>query len=198
MDDEDPESSDELTKRVLEGDRAALEELLLRNYEWLENYIKKMIPAHKRGLVNPEDVIQEVYFKLFRSVNNFEPQGRAQLFSWLKTIARSTLFDAFRREKQRANDTTAEMQRVMEQLVLDDNPRASQFVQVAELHRAFRLALGSLPEDYRKVIEMLYLEQQDMETVASELGRTPDAIRGLRTRARNALRESLVRLSNYV
>ena len=87
---EENQVNDELVQRVLGGDRGALEEFLLRSYDWLERYIQSQIPPAKRGQIRAEDVIQEVYLKVFRKMDSFRPEGRGQLFSWLQTVARNT------------------------------------------------------------------------------------------------------------
>ncbi|MEZ6091137.1 MAG: RNA polymerase sigma factor [Pirellulaceae bacterium] len=205
----DNDREDELVRRFIGGDRAALEELLLRNYDWLEAYISGLISKEQRNLVQIEDVIQEVYLRVFRKLDSFEPEGRGQLFSWLQTIARNTLFDILRTQKRKRKSIPAvsnqvlsnegdELQSFIEQLAAGDDSRVTRFVQAKELRQAFWVALTTLTDDYRRTIELLYIEEKPIEEVAEALGKSVDAIRGIRTRARNQLREALVRLSLYV
>ena len=93
---------------------------------------------------------------------------------------------------------SSELQSLVELLAIDNNPRASQCARTDELHHAFRVALSTMPDDYRRVIELLYIEQQGIEEVAEQLGKTVDAIRAIRMRARRQLREAIVRLSRFV
>ncbi len=198
----------ELIRRVLEGDAVALEEFLLRNYGFLEAYIQRRIPPGKRGLVRSEDIIQEVYLKIFRNAQSYRPEGRAQLYSWLQTVARNTLFDALRKHRREdvlveaditpGERDSEEIQNLIVNLAIDQNPRVSQDLRRQELHQAFRVALGSLTDDYRRVIELLYIEQLSIEAVAQQLGKSVDAVRGIRMRARRQLRETLLRLSRFV
>lgn len=199
---------DELIGRVLEGDPVALEEFLLRNYAYLESYIQKRIPAGKRGLVRSEDIIQEVYLKVFTKIQSYKPEGKPQLYAWLQTIARNTLFDALRKNKRDdvavAPEVASPVQdsdeilNIIELLAVDQNPRVSQDLRRKELHQAFRVALGSLSGEYRQVIELLYIDHLQIEDVAEKLGKTVDSVRGIRMRARRQLRDSLVRLSRFV
>lgn len=208
------DSDAKLLDRVLAGDRSALEEFLLRNYDWLLGYIKSKIPPAGRGILHPDDVIQEAYCRIFRNLDAFKPQGRAQLYSWLQTIARNAIFDSLRRQKRDRNvasessvsssgsgggqEPESGVGPLIAEMATDQNPRASQFMQAEELHGAFHVALGDMPDEYRQVLEMLYLKGKSIEEVADALGKTVDSIRGLRMRARQQLRESMVRLSKYV
>ena len=196
-----------LITRLLTGDAQALEAFLLLHYDWLEGYVRRRIPVGQRGAIASEDIIQEVYLRVFRNLDAFRPEGREQLFSWLQTIARNTLFDAFRKNRRQsrvASESNLPQEQderlisLMQQLAMDPDTRVSSFVRAKELRRAFWVAMGALSNDYRRVIELLYIEQVPIEDVAEELGKTVDSIRGIRMRARQQIREALVRLSNYV
>ncbi len=204
----DPGIEDELVQRVLQGDDSALEEFLLRNYDWLERYIEDKIPVSKRSLVSAEDVLQEVYLKIFRSLGKYRPEGRPQLYAWLQTIARNTLFDELRKRKRHnvaleadvpaaASDQSG-IHNLITELAIDDDPRASHHARAGELHQAFYDALATLSDEHRQVIELLYVQQQSPEVVAQQIGKSEDAIRGLAYRAKQRLRDEIVRLSRYI
>ncbi|QDV66477.1 ECF RNA polymerase sigma-E factor [Rosistilla carotiformis] len=203
----DEQTDDSLVERVLGGDRAALEELLLRNYDWMERYVKRFLPASNRSTLSPEDIIQDVYLQVFRKIGSFEPQGRGQLFAWLQTIARNTVFDALRKVKRSpsalcsqvaAGSESGELKGLIEELAVDKNSRVTQFAREKELRSAFWVAMGTLPTEYRQAVELLYVQELPIDEVAAQMGKTVDAIRGIRMRARKQLQASLVRLSRYV
>ncbi|TWU03686.1 RNA polymerase sigma factor [Neorhodopirellula pilleata] len=203
----EPSGEDELIAKLLAGDESALEAFLLTHYQWLDQYIQRRIPANQKGRINSEDIIQEVYLRVFRNLPSFRAEGREQLFAWLQTIARNTLFDAFRKHRRDGkvtNEADAPAQNedninhLIEEFAVSSDPRSSQCLRVKELRQAFYVALGGLPEEYRQVIEMLYLQQLELPDVAERLGKSEGSIRGIRTRARQQLREALIRLSLYV
>jgi len=205
---QDEAEGSDLIERVLSGDRSALEEFLLRHYDWLEAYVRRRIPLNQQGLIQPEDVIQEVYLRVFQAADRYRPQGRGQLYAWLQTIARNVLTDTFRKRKpggakidvdsDRQIFENDELRNLLEGLAVDQNPSASQHARLKELHQAFLVALGNLPGEYRQVIELLYLQQQPIEAVAEKLGKSVDAVRGLRMRARRQLRDAIDRLSRFI
>ena len=75
---------------------------------------------------------------------------------------------------------------------------ASTVLRKKELMRAFTIALEKLEPEYRRTIELLYIEGKSTAEVAAELGKPEGAIRGYRQRAREKLKESIIRLSFYV
>jgi RNA polymerase sigma factor (sigma-70 family) len=78
------------------------------------------------------------------------------------------------------------------------DPRASVVARDKELSQAFHIALASLDRKYQKVIEVLYFEQLTVEQAAIRLETTEAAVRGLRQRAREKLRDAMVRLSHFI
>lgn len=205
----DEKSTERLIHSVLDGDRAALEELLLRNYDWLERYVIRFIPAERRGTLCPEDIIQDVYLQVFRKIDSFRPEGRRQFFAWLQTIARNTVFDAMRKAKRNNSSSwsqiaalttgpSSELKGLIDELAVDKDTRVSQFVHAKELRNAFWIAMETLPTEYRQTVDLLYVQELPIDEVAQQMGKTVDAVRGLRMRARKQLQAALVRLSNYI
>ena len=201
------EIEDRLIERIRDGDRLALQELLLRNYDWLQRYLVGMIPSNQRNCIAIDDLMQEVYLRIFRSIDRFRVEGRSQLFSWLQTIGRNTLFDESRKQARSArviqnpslNDTAADsIDSLISQIVPDDDARVTHLIQANELKHAFWIAMGSLPEDYSRVLRMLYIDGISIDEAANRLEKSVGAVRGMRTRARERLKEEIVRLSNYV
>ena len=70
-----------LVSRIREGDRAALEALVMRHQRWIYNIVLRMVydPA------DAEDVTQEVLIKLLTKLSTFE--GRSSFRTWLYRIA---------------------------------------------------------------------------------------------------------------
>jgi RNA polymerase sigma factor (sigma-70 family) len=202
-------STNSALQKALQHDRAALEELLLLRYDWLRDVAYKTIPVSLREKICVEDVLQESFVRILRGFANFSPQGgEASLFHWLKTIIQNTAKDALRSNLRSrvafAADNDANRQvddsvyDFITSLAVADDPRASVVARGQELTQAFRVAVANLDPKYQQVIQQLYIDQISIEQVAVNLETTEAAVRGLRQRAREKIREAMVRLSHFV
>jgi len=201
-------ASRQLLELSVAGDPVALEQLLLSHYDWLSLRLQRQIPTDLQGLISADDVLQETFVRVFSSIRRFDPESDASFPQWLKTIADHQLVDSIRRRRR---ERLADRQRQPQPNAIHESWLGSLIEQVAddgtpplrgailgELHRIIPVALARLPDDYRNVLRLLYLEGRPPEEVAAAMDRTPDAVRGLCYRARKQLREVLLRLSYYV
>lgn len=203
-----PDAPDKATiDRALNQDRDALEELLLLRYDWLSDVASRAVPAAFQSRIPAEDILQESFVKILRGYAQFTPQGEASLFYWLKTIVQNTAKDMLRKSsrskeayladqsKSRSDESVSEF---VSSLALSNDPRASVVARGQELNNAFKVALAELEPKYQQVIEILYFEQLTVEEAAKKLDITTAAVRGLRQRAREKIKDAMVRLSHFV
>ncbi|MCC7334693.1 MAG: sigma-70 family RNA polymerase sigma factor [Pirellulaceae bacterium] len=195
-------------ERALGKDRDALEELLLLRYDWLRDVAYRAIPASIRERISVDEVIQDTFVHVLRGFDEFTPQGgEPSLFYWLKTITQNTAKDAMRkqsrsREAAMTDYTSARNRDSVSQLIsslaVATDPRASVVACGQEMSQAFHIALANLDPRYKQVLELLYFDQLTVDQTAARLETTPAAVRGLRQRAREKIREAMVRLSHFV
>lgn len=193
--------------RALTHDRDALEELLLLRYDWLREVAQRAIPSTRRDVITADEVLQESFVHVLRGYDSFAPQGgEASLFFWLKTIVQNVARDALRKMARSreaamtdwAASSHGDSGAVICSLAISDDPRASVVAQGAEMTQAFRVALDNLDPRYKQVLELLYFDQLSVEQTAQRLAISPASVRGLRQRAREKIREAMVRLSHFV
>jgi RNA polymerase sigma-70 factor (ECF subfamily) len=123
-----------------------------------------------------EDIMQDVFLKAFTRLDTLADHTKAR--QWLLKIARRMCIDHFR--KSRTHHSIAEAETVP--------AREDHFDEhSARVHAA----VSRLPEGYRDVISLYYLDGCDCEAVARSLGITNAAVRRRLTRARLMLHELL-------
>lgn len=194
--------------RVLRHDRDALEELLLMRYEWLREVAERSIPANVRSRVSVDEVLQESFVRFLRGFPMFTPSaGEAGLFGWLKTIVQNVAKDALRKlaasrealmTDQGGNVVSSDSESQRVAVAVANDPRASVVARDREMQQAFRMVLASLDSKYQQVLELLYFDGLTVEQAAAKMGITPAAVRGLRQRAREKIRDAMNRLSHFV
>ena len=182
--------SDEiLAVRVAQGDSAALEALYDRYASMIFGIALKVIGDHGAA----EDVLQETFWRVWRSVSTFQP-GRGAFTSWLFRIARNLAIDAYRRRNIRPQ---AIIGAEVANPILDQTPDPTADVveqtQTILKNRQVRQALASLSQVQRQVIELAYFYGMTRQEIAEATG---EALGTIHTRARlglQKLREELER-----
>ena len=201
------ETEPELIQRALAGDRDALEQLLLSYYDRLGRRIGRKVPSDLQGLVCADDVLQQTYVRVFRAIHRFKAHSEYSFYGWICTIADRLLADGIKRRRRERlargqNASADESERddsarsIVEQVVSRHTAPLRGAIR-QEIKRVLPLAMESLPEDQREVLELRYLQELSLEEVAEAMGRTTDAIRGLSHRARKKLHDVLIRLTAY-
>ena len=99
-----------------------------------------------------EDVVQEAFLSLWRSGAGYD-RLRGSVRSWILGAVRNRAIDSFRRQQvKRSRDVHDE--RLAEQVASDELVDAD--VERSDEARRVRSALGELPPDQRRVIELAY------------------------------------------
>jgi RNA polymerase sigma-70 factor (ECF subfamily) len=159
---------------ALAGNEAAFEQLI-RSFG---RRLYAIAYAIVQDAAEAEDIVQETFLKLH--------QGRLrdadQVAAWLTTVARNAARDRVRRRKPQAPEETFH--------TLPDHASARPGAELERREYQERLhrALGSLPEDHRTALTLRYLEGLDYRAIATTMGVTDGALRGMLGRALGTLR----------
>ena len=202
----DQNEIDRLTADAMSGDKTALWQVLCLYRPRIEFYLEEHFPKGLRPHLEPQDILQDVYFQVFRRIGQFRPVGEGALYRWILTIARNLLTDALRAHKSvkrggafpggrlsagwvRHSGELAIIQMLEELAVYHRTPSRSAMAH--EMVLVMERALDRLPEDHREVLRLRYLEGMDFSAVAARTGRTPEALQMQCTRAIKLLRTEM-------
>jgi RNA polymerase sigma-70 factor, ECF subfamily len=129
-----------------------------------------------------EDVAQEVFVKLWKSLDQYD--GRAQLSTWIYAITRNAAISALRRERPASSLTDAAVLAEAEaHAAVADDPRADD----AALWRA----VAALPCAQRQAVILYYQQERPVEEVAAMLGTPVNTVKTHLHRARARLATAL-------
>ena len=178
-----------LATRVAQGESAALEVLYDRHASIVLGIALKV--TGEQGAA--EDVLQETFWRVWRSASTFQPQ-RGAFTSWLFRIARNLAIDAYRRRNVRPQATTGveDTESILDKTPDPDTNVAEQTQSLLK-NQQVQKALTSLPQVQRQVIEMAYFYGMTRQEIAEATG---EALGTIHTRARlglQKLREELER-----
>ena len=134
-----------------------------------------------------EDMSQTIFVKVWQALPKFD--GRAALSTWLYTIARNTCLTAVTRERrivpledfqEAADDDGDPMLFGREHAGAEGAGQAAAEYDVAKL-------LEQLPEPYRRVVVLFYLEDRSCEEVGELLSMPTGTVKALLHRGRKRL-----------
>jgi RNA polymerase sigma-70 factor (ECF subfamily) len=124
-----------------------------------------------------EDVLQETFLEVCRSIGRFRGEGPGSLTAWVKRIASSKALMRVRREKYRDTDE-----------LLEDGPAAGGRGTDMALQLDLEVALERLSETSRAVVWLHDVEGYTHEDIAEMMGKTVSFSKSQLARAHKRLR----------
>ncbi len=159
------EPSDEtLAGRVAQRDMAAFELIY-------DRYAKSVyaLAAHLLGHAEAEEVVQEVFLRLWHKAGQFDP-ARGFFNTWFMAIARHHVLDELRQRSQQQRLVAAEE---IDQLLAEAADPAANVEEQAWLRERGNTildALQSLPAEQRRVLVLAYFGGLSQSAIARHLG----------------------------
>ena len=141
-----------------------------------------------RDASDAEDIAQEAFLRAFRSLDRLSQP--VAFLGWLLQIARNLARDHLRSRKtgvslEALGEAAEKVPRVAESSEFEKN------LDVKEETEQVRKALEALPEKYREVVALRYLQNLDGKAMAKLLGEPEGTIRNRLFRALEKLRHAL-------
>lgn len=149
--------------------------LYLRYADNVFSYVRKIVCDDH----DAEDVTQQVFAKLFRTIGRYEERD-VPFAAWILRVARNAAIDYMR------SDRLVPCEEVRSTDQQTDETRH-------ERRRSLTDALGSLPSEQRQVIVMRHLVGLSPREIAGKLGKSESAIHGLHHRGRRSMQRELSR-----
>jgi len=157
----------------------------------IEGFIRRMV----RDTALAQDLTQETFIRAQKGLKDF--RGEASVSTWLFRIANNLYLDHLRKEKGRGmmvdffeyldnRDYGAE-----ESGKNEESDQQVQLLEQREMSECVQEFVDRLPETYRSVMVLYYLEGFSIEEIAGILGASSVSIRVRLHRAREELRALL-------
>lgn len=174
----DLETTQQLLGRIREGEEEARDRLVQRFLPALRRWARGRLPAHARGLVDTDDLVQEAFLRALRQVDAFEPTRPGSFLSYLHQILINAVRDAILRDDRRKN-----RERTASESVLDREELLQQSLGVDRV-RAYESALAGISASQQPAVILRVEFGFKYEEIAQALGRaSADAVRMQVTRA---------------
>jgi len=160
-------------------------------YESMVDYVWNVVCRMGVPQADSEDVVQEVFVTVFRRLGEFE--GRAQLKTWVFTIAVHLVQHYFRTHARKPGDRASakgtEIQSLVDQR---DNGPANQ-IERQDRYDVLNRVLDQLDEAKRLVFVLAELEQLTLVEIGEIVGANPNTVATRLRAARQAFEKALAR-----
>jgi RNA polymerase sigma-70 factor (ECF subfamily) len=189
----------QMVEQLRNGDESAFRAFFANYFPRLYRFVLRRVGDDKE---TARDVVQAALGRAVHKLHLY--RGEASLFTWLCQIARNELADERARSGRHgvvpsdlvAREEDPEVRAALESMPADSNLEPEGARQREELADLVHAALDYLPQRYAQVLELKYLEDLPVESVAERLGITGIAVQSLLARARAAFREACASLDH--
>jgi RNA polymerase sigma-70 factor (ECF subfamily) len=152
-------TSDEmLLEGISAGDRNAMHILYSRHNVRVYRFILRMV----RDTTSAEDLVSQVFLDVWRTAGQFE--GRAQVSTWLLSIARFKALTALRQRRHEDID----LDEVLEIADEADTPEAS--LDRSNTSAILRACVAKLSPAHREIINLVYYHEKSVEEAGEIIG----------------------------
>jgi len=162
--------------------------LLINRYKSkLFNYIRRITSVRDE---DAEDLLQEIFLKVYLNLNDFDPD--LKFSSWIYAIARNQIISQHRRLNARAEGHSVTLE--------DDNVNRiiSNFNMEKELDNSYlkdkvAKVLYSLPEKYREVLVLKFLEEKNYQEISDIIKKPSGTVGSLMNKAKSEFKKELIK-----
>ncbi|MEW9701341.1 RNA polymerase sigma factor [Paenibacillus sp. SI8] len=152
-------TDEQLIERVRQGHSDAYRVLVERHKSYIYTLVYRMV-EHKE---TAEDLTQEVFVKLFRSLSNF--RGEAKFTTWLYRMTTNLVTDYRRSQKRRPYDALLDK---MKGWLSDTREQPEEKLLLKDDQERMQALLSELPDKYRLIMYLFHYKQltyQEMSVV---------------------------------
>jgi RNA polymerase sigma factor (sigma-70 family) len=154
-----------------------------------QNTVTAVALAITRDVSASEDIAQEAFLSAWQHLERLHSPD--SFLPWLRQITRNLARDHLRAHRNQPLDgPNAELVMAM---AADPGPQPMQRMLAGEREMVAAELIGALPEDSRETLLLFYREGQSSQQVAALLGTTDSAVRKRLSRARQFVRDDMLR-----
>jgi len=151
----------------------------------LERYIKRISFFAQPEI---EDILQEVFIKVYVNLNSFD-RG-LKFSSWIYRITHNLVIDKIRKNSKRTKDVSIDDDEL--NLIIKSSENIHLDLENKESVKKLKDAISSMPEMYREVLVLRFLEEKSYEEIMDILKKPKGTIAALINKGRKIIKNKLV------
>ncbi len=164
-------------ERAKQGDHEAFSLLYSEYYVPVYRYIYARVKRKEQT----EDLVQDVFVKIYKSVGSLNPQAASPL-AYFYTIARNTLIDHWRKKTIQSESDDEFLASIP-----DPSPTALEAARLREDADLLRACLSKLTAEQQEAVTLRYVSELSNKEIAAIMDKNETAVRQLQVRALRTL-----------
>lgn len=148
----------EIIKHCQNGDKTAFDTLIRTFYPYVTKYLLKL--THDENLT--EDLTQDVFLKVIRTIEEYKTDGKASFATYIITIAKNTFIDYTRRNRVLFSE-------ISETEIQDSENTENKVLANLEYGEIIRY-IDTLPSNQANVIRLKYIDEYTLREIESITG----------------------------
>jgi RNA polymerase sigma-70 factor (ECF subfamily) len=184
------ELSNEVVARAREGDETAFREILAAFERPIFHTVFRLVGGRFPNEV--EDIAQDVFLKIFRSLDRFDPERGVRFSTWVYTFVKNHCFDVLK--KRRLATVRFERSGIDGETAFEPEsvaPSPTDHVIGGELAQRVAVAIDRLPDDQRLAFVLREYQGLDYREIAAIAECSEGTVKSRLHRAKQALRHAL-------
>jgi RNA polymerase sigma-70 factor, ECF subfamily len=173
----------QIIERVRNGETNLFSELVLRYQNKIFAYVYKIV-NHKE---EAEDIVQESFIKVYKNLNSFDADRKFS--SWLYRISHNEAIN-YLKKNRKGNTLYYEGDEFLMNSLRVDKDFIHDLI-IGEDDKMLKSALEKLPDKYKEVIILKYLEEKSYEEISEILQKPVSTVGTLINRAKSQLKNLL-------
>lgn len=182
----------DLVDRAVAGDQDACREIVERLHRPVLATIHRFLG--RRFSEDSEDIAQEIFLKVFRTLDRFDKERGVKFTTWVFTFVRNHCFDVLKKKRlwtTSLQGENADGEDKSWELEDGSGRRPHELALSTELGQQIELALASLGEEQRMVFVLREYEQLDLKSIAEIMECSEGTVKSRLHRAKEALKQKL-------
>jgi len=169
----------------------------VRQIETYRSYLlliaNRELSPELRQIVGASDFVQESLIEAQQSLDNFAGKSEEQFLAWLRRILVNNVTDAARCYRQAVTRTLSLQGQPVSEFgpVVDPQPTPAAALLAADRVEQLQVAIGRLPDEYRRVIQLRNFELLSFAEIARRMGKAAGTVCRTWYRAIERLRREL-------
>jgi RNA polymerase sigma-70 factor, ECF subfamily len=187
-----PKNDNKLVKAALKN-QEAFGELVDRYDAKLARYIRRFTGLSKECT---EDILQEVFLKIYKNLNNFDQA--LKFSSWAYRIAHNEAINHLRKNKTKTLSLETDEEDAVNLIeVLKSDTDIAKETSKKELQEKVQELLRSLPENYKEILILRFLEDLEYTEISDILKKPIGTIGTLINRAKAQFKQLAIKHQLY-